>query len=344
LQQIDNLTGVRAFAAISVMMFHIRYDHLADRYGAFAFLFKNGALGVEVFFILSGFILAYVHYRDFTDGIAPAAVRQFLESRLARIYPAHLFMLLVVAFALPRFGLYNWSPVDTWPAFWANVFLIHSWGDLSGGLTFNQVSWSISAEWFAYLCFPLLALGTTAWRAWMFASLGAVCTWTEPALIPTLLLSGYTFGMSTIAALLFFIVGFCTFRLGQNLPPSRLWRIGSGTLGPFLVFIFWMQVPYLQYLFIALTAALILCLFKSGPSFLYANPVSVYLGKISYSLYMSHIITFSALRTLTGEVMQLRIEIPLVLAIAAAIYHFIEQPFRALMRSQRLRMSLSSAN
>jgi peptidoglycan/LPS O-acetylase OafA/YrhL len=66
---------------------------------------------------------------------------------------------------------------------------------------------------------------------------------------------------------------------------------GTGSLGPLLIFFFWLKVPYFDYLFGALTVSFVLCLFKAGPIWLYASPVGVYGGRISYSFYMSHIIT-----------------------------------------------------
>ncbi len=58
MKQIDNLTGLRAFAALSVVLLHLRYEEAADPYGRLAFIFRNQGLGVDVFFVLSGFILA----------------------------------------------------------------------------------------------------------------------------------------------------------------------------------------------------------------------------------------------------------------------------------------------
>ena len=325
MQQIDNLTGLRAFAALSVLLFHIRYGDLADMYGSFAFLFKNMSLGVDVFFVLSGFILAYVHHSDFVKQAAGLALQSFLWARLARIYPVHLLMLLVVAFVLPQFDLYRWGPSDTVPALYANVLLIHAWG-LVAPLTFNQPSWTISAEWLAYVSFPAIAFSTRNWRAGAFILLAVVCICAAPLAVGVVKYGGFA-----VRCLLLFTVGFCAFRVGETIPAHRLWRVGGIAAGPLLVFLFWDQLPYLQYLFPITTAFLILCLFKAGPIFIYSNPVAVYLGKISYSLYMSHIFAFSVLRLLVGQMLPLRYEIPLVLVVAALMYHFVEQPTRRMM-------------
>lgn len=331
MQQIDNLTGVRAFAALSVMLLHVRYGRLADEYGPVSFIFQNRGLGVWVFFILSGFILAYVHHRDFDGGMTMRKVASFLWARLARIYPVHLFMLLLVAYALPKLGVLGRTIHDTDFALAANLLLVHGWGVVDN-LTFNQASWSISTEWFAYLCFPALAFFTRYWRRAALVTLGIACIWISQELP----IDGVKHGWYALSCLLHFTLGFVAYRAGANLPNGWPWRAGAIVLGPAIVFLFWLY-PFIPdqfyYLFMAMTALLILCLFRAGPVFGFANPVSVYLGKVSYSLYMSHIITFVVLREVVrhGQPLPLWIELPAIILVAMALYHLVEQPARRWM-------------
>src|SRR2546428_9049547 len=84
---IRQLTGIRALAALGVLTFHFRPELLS----AFPFLwpavpmFNVGYLGVDLFFVLSGFILTYTHIERMTDHYGPRKVVGFLWLRLSRI-------------------------------------------------------------------------------------------------------------------------------------------------------------------------------------------------------------------------------------------------------------------
>jgi peptidoglycan/LPS O-acetylase OafA/YrhL len=170
--------------------------------------------------------------------------------------------------------------------------------------------------------------------------------WRPIALIALLILiMPYVFNTINIAALncvLLFTIGLCTFIIGEHLPKSWLWRAGGILIGPLMIFVLWLAVPRSQDIFVVLSALLILSLFKGGPVFAYANPVSVYLGKISYSIYMSHAISYSVLRRLSHyDPLPLLIEIPGVIIIAALIYHIVEEPARNWMRGKAVQWPLA---
>lgn len=98
MKEIKALTGIRFFAAFYVFLFHL--------HGRVPISFlpwqakevvSQGAIGVNLFFMLSGFLLAFSHFKDF-----PAAqlrdssyAGKFLFKRFARIYPVYLVALLL---------------------------------------------------------------------------------------------------------------------------------------------------------------------------------------------------------------------------------------------------------
>lgn len=144
------LTGVRIFAAYYVVTLHTGAGY-ARRHHAPPILLHfldNGYMAVSLFFVLSGFILAYTYSSQVADG---SIKRRFWEARVARIYPVYLLSLLVmVPFSMAttvwqRAGVL--TMVQTWiPGPWQP--------DL--GSAWNFPAWSLSVEAFFYLLFPFL--------------------------------------------------------------------------------------------------------------------------------------------------------------------------------------------
>ncbi len=157
-QDLKQLTSLRFFAAMWVVLFH----YWPSLGAAMPALIGKGYLGVELFFILSGFILCHVYLTGFGEGRFKYA--DFLWARLARIYPMHLATLVglgVLAVGAIAVGLHVGDKLLVWSSLAPNLLLLQAWGFASGG-GWNHPSWSISAEWFAYLAFP--AFAALAWR------------------------------------------------------------------------------------------------------------------------------------------------------------------------------------
>ncbi len=140
--EIRSLTGLRGIAAIWVVLYHYLLPPTPN--GAASRFLTHGYLAVDLFFALSGFVMALNYSSMFVHGAKWKSFRLFLGRRFARIYPLYLFMLLLCAVL---------SGIDSFfhSQFWANLLLIQNWGYW---LSFDNPSWSISTEWFAYLLFP----------------------------------------------------------------------------------------------------------------------------------------------------------------------------------------------
>jgi peptidoglycan/LPS O-acetylase OafA/YrhL len=140
--KLDQLTTLRFFAAAMIVV-----HHSAGLFGFSTSLTKPFIFGqgVSFFFVLSGFILAYVYpelstYKD---------VRYFLHARFARIWPAHLATFLLAFWMLSL----NWD----FKVALANLALVHAWIPYPlFYFSYNAPSWSISTEFFFYLAFPVL--------------------------------------------------------------------------------------------------------------------------------------------------------------------------------------------
>ena len=156
------LTGLRFVAAMHVVLFHTAMPYLAGAPGWLRGFVGNGFVGVSLFFVLSGFILAYNYLDGEGENEGRVRARPFWAARFARVYPVYLLGLLL---ALPFFALEmakRSGEVLAWfgAAVVAVPGLVQAWLPHTT-LVWNGPGWSLSAEAFFYLVFPLLAVPVT---------------------------------------------------------------------------------------------------------------------------------------------------------------------------------------
>src|SRR2546423_1204586 len=154
------LTSLRFFAALHVFMFHVQAIGGVFGPASYRSLASIGYVGVTFFFVLSGFVLVYTY-----AGKAITA-RDFWRARLARVYPAYAFALLLTA-PFFVFAVHHYSEIKVpFMAFQAahfkvagalEILLLQSWVP-PAALSWNAVGWSLSVEAFFYLLFPLVLL------------------------------------------------------------------------------------------------------------------------------------------------------------------------------------------
>lgn len=163
--EITDLTVCRALFAAWVFIYHVdMHAHLSAYLGPAAGLIKHGYLGVDGFFLLSGMILARIHPEL---AYAPEGAFRFWGKRLARIYPVHLSVIIILAVLfLTGLGL-GLAPRDperfSVISLVENLLLVQGWG-FSNNLAWNYPSWSVSTEWAGYLAFPVLWHFLGRWR------------------------------------------------------------------------------------------------------------------------------------------------------------------------------------
>ena len=338
------LTGIRAIAALFVVFLHYRHDleTFLPPTKVFDPLFSSGDLGVDLFFMLSGFILMLNYKASFRrfDG---HEYLKFLWTRLARIYPVHVFTLAVMtAIVLSAKRLHlpahhpEWYTATAWVQ---NVFLIQAWTGVAHALSWNFPAWSISAEWFAYLLFPLLVPVFLRMRQ------PAIGCWL--ALLPYIIVC-LVHGDQPIIPLALLRVS-CEFVAGcmLYLAFERSFCIpGNAVLWAALIVTFlWIAPTY------GIPRELILPVFPILLLRLAANPggflsggIAVFWGEASYALYMTHGICEEFLERVikpahfdSASLLMRCVAIAgYAVAIAAAAiltYLFVERPARAWMRN-----------
>ena len=147
---LPNLTAVRLVAASLVLGLHILGDgHLFSANNPVGVIFRQGFTGVSIFFVLSGFVLAYNH----PTVTHPA---RFYLARFARVYPLYLFALLCMVLfqinaAHRTHDIHQLQPL----LILASVFMVQTWIPPIA-LSLNVPGWTLCIEAFFYLLFPLL--------------------------------------------------------------------------------------------------------------------------------------------------------------------------------------------
>lgn len=161
------LTSLRFFAAAMIVMLHAQ-----GYFGAIPLLARfTLTQGVSFFFVLSGFILTYAY-----PALNMRGSRRFFVARLARIVPLHVVAFLLYVIVLPAWYRDSVSR-DTHGTGLLTLVLLQAWVPVYRVQTaFNGVSWSLSAELFFYLCFPLLLWRwRRTWRVKMAIAFLLVC-------------------------------------------------------------------------------------------------------------------------------------------------------------------------
>ncbi len=324
------IDGLRAIAVLSVVLSHANFT-----------AFSGGFIGVDVFFVISGYLITRIILGEYADG--RFSLVRFYERRARRILPALFFVALVclpfawlllmpsayedfskslIATAFSVSNFYFWKKTDYFATESGEVPLLHTW--------------SLGVEEQYYMLFPLLFL----WRfrvstLFRIVAVMAVCS-----------LAFSEWGARIIPAANYYLL------------PGRAWEILAGSLCAFyansgsrkpngllamlgltLIFaaIFAFEsstrIPSLMALLPVAGAALFL-LFSSQENLvgkLLSQPVLVFVGKISFSVYLWHQPVFAFWRVNSLEApgpMVMACLIALVFVLAVATWLLIEQPFR----------------
>jgi peptidoglycan/LPS O-acetylase OafA/YrhL len=146
------LDGVRAVAVVAVLLFHGGWT-------------SGGFLGVDVFFVLSGFLITSLLVTEL-DRRGRIDLRSFWARRARRLLPALALVLVAVLLVLPALGVV-W-PSGTRGDAWATVFYVSNWWFVLQGQSYAAVysdpsplqhTWSLAIEEQWYLLFPLMLAG-----------------------------------------------------------------------------------------------------------------------------------------------------------------------------------------
>ena len=331
----SDIDGLRAIAVLSVIIFHAKLG-----------LFPGGFVGVDVFFVISGYLIASIILREEEKGAFSLA--RFYERRIRRIFPALLVVILFCAavgalLLTPNDYLLFGRSAFAAMSFWSNFYFSRQGGYFAPAAETQPLlhTWSLGVEEQFYLVAPfallLLSRQLKRWRAPIFWALFAAS------------LGVSAWGVYREAQWAFFLPHsrafelMCGVALAMGLAPrthgrtnEALAAVGLGMIA-FTVVFYSAATPFPGFaaLLPAVGAALLIHTSSDASQTMIARALSlppvVYIGKISYSLYLWHWPLLAFAEYEYGHDLQAWHRALLLLAavaISAASYRFIEQPAR----------------
>lgn len=349
-QNLPALTSVRFFLALGVVLFHYQLQWPWDTMATTGLLDK-ARLGVDAFFILSGFVLTHA-YRD-ALATGQLDYRRFLVARFARIYPAHLAVLVFVIIMVTGASLLGaefdrelYNPAGLV----LTLLLVHAWLPDLVTAEWNGPSWSLSAEWFAYLAFPVFAwVGLKlARRPLLLLILAAALFLALDQLYLALFRDTVVhaeLNLGVLRILPEFLYGVALYRLGERVTMSPPLAVAAAW-GSAIVLLALMHFKADDRFVVAAAGPLILALAllskaaEEGPM---ARPLLLLGGEASYALYLVHMPILIAWKGVVSAVTgqdskyilawwEVGVLLAISLAAAVALHLVVEGPARSWIR------------
>lgn len=350
-KEIKSLTGLRGVAAVYVVIFHFLIGQQFTN--PLTTLLAHGYLAVDIFFVLSGFVMTLTYNHLFDRGYSLSGYAKFLGKRIARVYPLY-FVGSLCAFFLIRAGLLDAPHLKLQVALLWNVFMVQAWGITE---SLDGPGWSISAEWAAYLLFPVFLLllierRRGRWLA-LLSSVGALILLTvlpvshAHAVAPAALLDIHDsrYGLPVVRCLSEFILGMLAYK-SSTMPCVNCFA-ARGRVHDALALsvVLLLMLPYTDLLIASLIPPLLVGL-ASGRSVtarvLSSKPLGT-AGRYSFSIYMVHTLLYGVLGWIHhrinsaglhhGQTFAALAGISLTIPLSALAYQLIEKPGRSLIRN-----------
>jgi peptidoglycan/LPS O-acetylase OafA/YrhL len=302
------LDGLRGLVALIVVLYHMQIVNSVYH----ADWLRNAQPLLDVFFILSGFVIAMTYGDRLPDG---RSLAEFMIRRVGRAWPLHV--LILVGFVgletvrlvlwdrgLLHAGLRPFEYMRSWPQFFENLLLIQSWGwGAHKPFTWNYPSWTVSTEVTAYFVMGLMTIFVKSPRMRIVAASALM------------LLSGLAYFhqsngfdgqgyVSVSRCMMGFFLGYLLFFVWNR------WPIRSRFVGSVLevvavagaIYVISAHVTGLRYLLSPLVFALVVYVFaceKGLVSRLLQTCYLPWIGEISYSIYISHALVLETLTLVT---------------------------------------------
>ena len=285
------LTSFRFFAAVCIFILHSANHNLLPSNLLFSLDLSKA---VTFFFVLSGFVLGYSYFRK------PFNISQFFLARAFRLIPLSFFSLLFVLLFLPAdLYLPTNSSFSDDQIFIVNALLLHSFIPVpSWFFSYNAVSWSVSVEFFFYLFFPILnSLSLRSLlKVWILAVLFILFGSFLVSLSPLPAFSSEFFDSVVWQGIVYINPVFRSSEFIVGIIASRVYFVLASSNQPLFSGLFKFNNNCLRFLFDPLLFFLF-ALLGLKTFFYFSNliPFSTSLNQISSSLFFSFLILFLSL-------------------------------------------------
>ena len=348
------IDGLRAIAVISVIIYHLNENWLS-----------GGFLGVDIFFVISGFLITGIIITEIQQN--SFSLKQFYTRRIKRIYPAFITVMALVSFIASAIFIYNdfnklRKTIELAIAFLSNFYLGLTQGyfDLSANENPVLHIWSLAVEEQYYLIFPLILI--LAYKKFREIKVLFIITlilffillatsfipanfYKEVLHQPNIYyLSNLRFPELLVGSLLAIYHNLSASKQASNQECNQACTQASSLiaiLSTLLLFscLFLMNnniafIPGVTLILPCIFTALIIHATSQNNivKLCLSNKAIVFIGKISYSLYLYHWIFIAFAYYITGEkqINNQSIAIVIVLTIIFSVlsYYLIEQPIR----------------
>lgn len=322
----NDIDGLRAIAVISVILYHFGY-------------LPNGYLGVDVFFVISGFLITKIIYNEVLQG--EFSINQFYLRRIRRILPLVMFVnltaLVVGLIVMLPNDLENLCRSIIATNFFGNNILefivTNNYWNIINEYKPLMHTWTLGIEEQFYFIYPLIFILLSGKRI----------KYITPTIILLFVVSILLYFSANSENSKFYLIHYRFFELALGGIGALLVKNKNikGTYSHFFLLII-LFVLFLDFnmhksvqLFEVITASLIILIStNSGNNFVYKileNKVMVYLGKISFSLYMWHQLILAFTRYFIIDkynIFQAGLILIIIIVFSILSYSLIEQPFR----------------
>lgn len=309
----NGLNELRALAALAVVVHHIEFLKLKNGYSSVVninqlnyFISKLGSNAVDIFFVISGFLITYLLLKEKENNYGKISLKQFYARRVLRIWPLYYLVVSISLFLLPiinnAFDIfssvsYYHNSINTPENYTTKIKWLYFLFFPNAALNIYKVfvagcsqTWSVGVEEQFYILWPILILlFTRKYIVWIFVLILLFYRGIQGSALDILIIidKAIPFQHMAIGALGGFL--YMYYRQSITIIGESKWLYFF--LVSLLIFLLFKDISgkfYQSIMISFLTLGIIICTINNQNKFIFRNKYFAYLGTISYGIYMYH--------------------------------------------------------